>query len=93
MSTTTQLTQDLFAGVPEGRRVQYVRNWLKDFDKEVSAKREMIAQFGQWLEQLSDESITRSYQQHYNPIYLNLASVFGEELPFEKIQSLTIDCI
>ena len=93
MSTTTQLTQDLFAGVPEGRRVQYVRNWLKDFDKEVSAKREIIAQFRQWLEQLSDESITRSYQQHYNPIYLNLASVFGEKLPFEKIQSLTIDCI
>lgn len=93
MSTTTQLTQDLLAGVPEGRRVQYVRDWLKDFDKEVSAKREMIAQFRQWLEQLSDESITRSYQQHYNPTYLNLSSVFGEELPFEKIHSLTIDCI
>lgn len=92
-STTTQLTQDLFAGVPEGRCVQYVRNWLKNFDKEISAKRETIVQFRQWLEQLSDQSITRSYQQHYNPIYLNLASVFGEELPFEKIQSLTIDCI
>jgi lauroyl/myristoyl acyltransferase len=93
MPTTTQLTQDLLAGVPEGRRVQHVRNCLKDFDKEVSPKREMIAQFRQWLAQLSDESITRSYQQHYNPIYLNLASVFGEELPFEKIHSLTIDCI
>ncbi|HSE18648.1 MAG TPA: hypothetical protein VLB46_16450 [Pyrinomonadaceae bacterium] len=93
MSTTTQLTQDLLAGVPEGRRVQHVRNWLKDFDREVSPKREMIAQFREWLAQLSDESITRSYQQHYNPIYLNLASVFGEELPFEKIHSLTIDSI
>ena len=90
-TTTTQPTQDLLAGVPEGRRVQHVRNWLKDFDREVPAKREMIAQFRAWLAQLSDESITRSYQQHYNPIYLNLASVFGEELPFEEIHSLTID--
>jgi hypothetical protein len=93
MSTTTQLTQDLLAGVSEGRRVQYVRNWLKDFDREVSTKREMIAQFRQWIEQLSDEAITRSYQQHYNPTYLNLVSVFGEELPIERIHSLTIDCI
>ena len=93
MSTTMQQTQDLLAGVPEARRVQHVRNWLKDFDREIPPKREMIAQFREWLAQLSDESITRSYQQHYNPIHLNLASVFGEELPFEKIHSLTIDSI
>lgn len=93
MSTSTQLSQDLFAGVSEGRRVQYVRNWLKDFDREISTKGEMIAQFRQWLEQVTDEAITRSYQQHYNPTYLNLASVFGEELPIEKLHSLTIDCI
>lgn len=93
MSTTIEKTEDLLAGVPEGRCVQYVRNWLKDFDRHVSLKREMIEQFRRWLEGLSGEAITRSYQQHYNPTYLNLVSVFGEELPSEEIHSLTIDCI
>ena len=93
MSASVQPTRDLFAGIPEHRRGQYFRGWLKDFDKELSTKREKIAQFREWLEQLSDEAITRSYQRHYNPTYLNLLSVFGEELPIERIYSLTIECI
>lgn len=93
MSTSTQLTPDLLAGVAEPQRAQYFRGWLKDFDKEVSTKREKIAQFREWLEQLSDDAITRSYQRHYNPTYLNLLSVFGEDLPVEEVHSLTIDCI
>jgi predicted LPLAT superfamily acyltransferase len=93
MSTSAKPTQDLFAGIAEGGHVQHVRNCLKDFAKEVSAKREILVQFRRWLEQLSDDAIMRSYQQHYNPTYLNLAAVFGEELPVEKIHSLTIDCI
>jgi lauroyl/myristoyl acyltransferase len=93
MSTSAHATQDLLAGIAEPRRAQYFRGWLKDFSKEFSTKREKIAQFREWLEQLSDEAITTSYQQHYNPTYLNLLSVFGEELPNEKIHSLTIECI
>ena len=93
MSTSVQPNLDLLAGIPEHRRGQHFRGWLKDFDKELSTKREKIAQFREWLEQLSDEAIIRSYQRHYNPTYLNLLSVFGEELPNEKIHSLTIDCI
>ena len=92
MSTSTQLNQDLLAGIAEHQRAQYFRGWLKDFDKEVSTKREKIAQFREWLEQLSDDEITRSYQRHYNPTYLNLVSVFPEE-PNEDVHSLTIDCI
>lgn len=93
MSTNVQLNQDLLAGIAEHRRVQYFRGWLKDFDKEVSTKREKLAQFREYLEHLSDDAITTSYQRHYNPTYLNLLSVFGEELPNEKIHALTIDCI
>ena len=93
MSTSVQPTRDLLADIPEHRRGQYFRGWLKDFDNELSTKREKIAQFREWLEQLSDEAITRSYQRHYNPTYLNLLSVLGEELPLETIHSLTIECI
>lgn len=93
MSASVPTTQDLLAGVPEGGRVQEVRNLLKDFAGEISTKRETIAQFQQWLTQLSYDAIMRSYQQHYNPIYLNLVSVFGGELPNEQVHSLTIDCI
>ena len=93
MSTSAQLNQDPLAGIAEHRRVQYFRGWLKDFDKEVSTKHQKIAQFREWLEQLTDDAITRSYQRHYNPTYLNLVSVFGEELPHEKLHPLAIACI
>ena len=93
MSTSTELNQDPFAGVAEDRRLQYFRNLLHDFDEEVSTKREKIAEFREWLEQLSDDTIKRSYQQHYNPTYLNLLSVFGEELSNEAVHSLVIKCI
>jgi hypothetical protein len=94
MSTNAaQPAQDLLAGIPEHARAQYFRGWLKDFSKDISSKREKIAQFREWLEQLTDEAITRSYQRHYNPTYLNLLSVFNEELPTQRIHSLTIECI
>lgn len=93
MSTSAPLNQDPLAGIPEPERVQHVRSWVKDFDKDVASKREKIARFREWLEQLTGDAITRSYQRHYNPTYLNLVSVFGEELSKEKLHSLTIACI
>jgi hypothetical protein len=93
MSTSARLIQDPLAGVAEDRRLQYFRNWLKDFDKEVSTRSEKIAQFREWLDQLSDDAITTSYQQVYNPTYLNLLSVFAEELLNEEVHSLAIKCI
>ena len=93
MSMHAELTQDPLAGVAEDRRLQYFRNLLHDFDEEVSIKREKIAQFREWLDQLSDDAIKRSYQQHYNPTYLNLLSVFGEELSNDAVHSLAIKCI
>lgn len=90
---TVESTPDDFAEVAENRRVHYFRTWLKDFDKEVSTKIERFEQFREWLDHLSDDEITRSYQRHYNPTYLNLLSVFGEELPNEDVHSLAIKCI
>lgn len=93
MSTSAELTRDPYAGVAEDRRLQYFRNLFHDFDAEVSTKCAKIAQFREWLDQLSDQAIKRSYQQHYNPTYLNLLSVFREELSNEAVHSLVIKCI
>ena len=93
MSTSAQLIQDPLAGIAEERRLQYFRTFLKDFDKGVSTKVERFALFREWLAQLSDDVITRSYQEHYNPTYLNLLSVFGAELPHEDIHFLAIKSI
>ena len=79
--------------VAEEERLQYFRDCLKDFDKEVSTKSEEFIEFREWLDQLSDDAITTSYQQVYNPTYLNLLSVFREELPNEEVHSLAIKCI
>lgn len=91
--STAELIQDELAGVAEDRRLHYFRTFLKDFEQEVSAKVERFALFREWLDQLSPEAITRSYQRHYNPTYLNLLSVFGEELPNDEVHSLAIKCI
>jgi lauroyl/myristoyl acyltransferase len=93
MSTSAELTQNPIAGVAEDQRLQYFRNLLHDFDEEVSTKRAKIVQFREWLDQLSDDALKGSYQQHYNPTYLNLLSVFGEELSNDAIHSLVIKCI
>lgn|GEM_PF-3159771 len=93
MSTSAELIQDPLAEIAEERRLQYFRNLLKDFKKEVSTKVERFALFREWLDQLSDDVITRSYQEHYNPTYLNLLSVFGAELPPEDIHVLAIKSI
>jgi Bacterial lipid A biosynthesis acyltransferase len=91
--STAALAQDDFAEVAEDRRLHYFRTWLKDFDKDVSTKVDRFAHFRAWLDQLSDVEITRSYQRHYNPTYLNLLSVFGEELSNDTVHSLAIKCI
>ena len=90
MSTSTQLNQDLLAGIAEHQRAQYFRGWLRDFDKEVSTKREKIAQFREWptVERRRNHQIVSASLQ---PL-LNLVSVFPEE-PNENVHSLTIDCI
>lgn len=93
MSTSATLIEEPLSQVAEERRLQYFRDSLKDFDKEVSPKTEKFAEFREWLDQLSDDAITTSYQQVYNPTYLNLLSVFGEELPHEEVHSLAIKCI
>ena len=93
MSTSAESIRDSLAGVAEDRRLQYFRNLLHDFAEEVSTKREKLAQFRVWLDQWSDQTIKRLYQQHYNPTYLNLLSVFAEELAIDAVQSLAIKCI
>jgi len=93
MSTSAELIQDSFAAVAEDRRLHYFRTLLKDFEKDVSTKAELFVQFREWLDELTDEVILRSHQRHYNPTYLNLLSVFGEELTNEEVHSLAIKCI
>ena len=93
MSTNAELIREPFAEVAEDRRVQYFRSLLRDFDTEVSTKVEPFAQFGEWLDQLSDEVVKTSHQEVYNPIYLNLLSVFNTELAPEDVHSLAIKCI
>ena len=93
MSTSATLIQEPLAHVAEEQRLQYFRDALKDFDQDASTRSEKFAQFREWLDQLSDDAITTAYQQVYNPTYLNLLSVFREELPNEEVHSLAIKCI
>lgn len=83
----------LAALADDRRRLRYFRGAVKDFKADVSTKTEIFAQFCQWLDQLTDEAVLRSLQRHYNPTYLNLLSVFGEELTNEEVQSRTVSCI
>lgn len=93
MFTSTEPIRDAFDAVADTRRLLYFRTALKDFEKDVSTKAEIFAQFREWLNQLTDEVILRSHQRQYNPTYLNLLSVFGEVLTNEEVHSLTIRCI
>jgi hypothetical protein len=93
MSTSAELSQASFEDIAEDRRLAYFRTWLKDFSKEASTKDEKIRQFREWLDHLSDDEITRSYQRSYNPTFLNLLSVVGEELSNAEVHSLAIKCI
>ena len=93
MAASAEPIRDRFAGVADDRRLLYFRTALKDFEKDVSTKAEIFAQFREWLDQWTDEVILRSHQRLYNPSYLNLLSVFGEELTTEEVHSLTIRCI
>lgn len=93
MATSAELIQEPFAAVADDRRLLYFRTALKDFEKDITTKAEIFAQFREWLDQLTDEVVLRSHQRLYNPTYLNLLSVFGEELTNEEVHSLTIRCI
>ena len=93
MAASAEPIRDPFAAVADDRRLLYFRTAIKDFGKDVATKVEIFAQFREWLDQLTDEVIVRSHQRHYNPTYLNLLSVFGEELTNEEVRSLTVSCI
>lgn len=77
----------------DDQRLLYFRTAVKDFEKDVATKTEIFVQFRAWLEDLTAEAILKSHQRHYNPTYLNLLSVFGEELTNEEVRSLTVSCI
>jgi hypothetical protein len=77
----------------DDQRLLYFRTALKDFEMDVSAKAEIFTQFREWLDQLTDGVILSSHQRLYNPSYLNLLSVFREQLTNEEVHSLTIRCI
>src|SRR5215510_9548167 len=93
MSARVEPVRDPLTAVAEDRRLHYFRTLLKDFEKDVSTKSEQFVHFRQWLDQLTGEVILRSHQKHYNPTYMNLLSVFGEELTNEEVHSLAIKCI
>jgi Bacterial lipid A biosynthesis acyltransferase len=93
MAASAEPIRNSFAAVADDRRLLYYRTAIKDFEIDASAKTEIFARFRTWLNQLSDEVVIRSHQRHYNPTYLNLLSVFGEELTNEKVHSLAIRCI
>jgi hypothetical protein len=93
MSTSAEPIRDSFTAVAEDQRLYYFRALLKDFEKDFSTKVEPFVQFREWLDQLTDEVILRSHQRHYNPTYLNLLSVLGEELTNEEVHSLAVKCI
>jgi len=93
MVTSAEPIRDSFAAVAEDQRLYYFRILLKDFEKHVSTKVDVFVQFREWLDQLTDEVILRSLQRHYNPTYMNLLSVFSEELTNEEVHSLAIKCI
>jgi hypothetical protein len=93
MAANTEPIRNPFDAVAEDRLLYHFRILLKDFEKDVSTKVEVFAQFREWLDQLTDEVILRSLQRHYNPTYMNLLSVFGEERTNEEVHSLAIKCI
>ncbi|HZG53197.1 MAG TPA: hypothetical protein VEZ40_13785 [Pyrinomonadaceae bacterium] len=93
MPTIAELFQTPLADLAEDQKLHYFRMRMKDFSKDVSTKDEKIVQFQDWLDGLSDGEIAQSYQRHYNPTYLNLLSVFGEQLSAAEIHTLAIKCI
>ena len=93
MAASAEPIRDPFGAVAEDRRLYYFRRRIKDFKTDFPTKAQLFAEFREWLDQLTDEVILRSHQQHYNPTYLNLLSVFGEELTNEEVHSLAIKCI
>ena len=93
MSLNAELIGEPFAAVAEERRLYYFRALIKDPERDVSMKVEPFLQFREWLDQLTDEVIVESLPRHYNPTYMNLLSVFSEELTNEEVHSLAIKCI
>ena len=93
MSARVEPVRDPLTAVAEDRRLHYFRTLLKDFEIDVSTKFEQFDQFRQWLEELSSDVVLRSHQKHYNPTYMNLLSVFGDEMANEEVHSLAIKCI
>ena len=90
MVMSAELIRGPFDEVAEDKLLYYFRALLKDPERDVSTKVEPFVQFREWLDQLTDEVILRSLQRHYNPTYMNLLSVFGEELTNEEVHSLAI---
>jgi hypothetical protein len=93
MDMSPELIGQPFAAVAEDRRLYYFRALIKDPERDVSTKVAPFVQFREWLDQLTDDVIIRSLPRHYNPAYMNLLSVFGEELTNEEVHSLAIKCI
>lgn len=93
MAARAESIRDPFAAIADDRRLLYFRKAIKDFETDLATKTEIFAQFREYLDQLTDEVIFRSHQRHYNPTYLNLLSVFGEELTNGEVHALTIRCI
>lgn len=93
MSARVEPVRDPLTAVAEDRRLHYFRSLLKDFEKDVSTKFDLFDQFRQWLDELTGDVVLRSHQKHYNPTYMNLLSVFGDDLTNEEVQSLAIKCI
>jgi hypothetical protein len=93
MATSAELIREPLDAMAEDRRLHYFRTAIKDFKNDVIMKAELFVQFREWLDEVTDEEILRSHQRHYNPTYLNLLSVFREELTNEEVHSLTIRCI
>src|SRR5689334_3602370 len=93
MSTSAELMRSPLDAIAPDRRLYYFRTQLKNYEIDVATKAELFVQLREWLDELTDDVILGSHQRQYNPVYLNLLSVFGEKLTNEEVHSIAIKCI
>lgn len=77
----------------EGEKLTYFQDRLRDLGIAKSVLDEEMLRFQRWLITLSDDQVVKHFDKFYNPVKVNLQSVFGTNLSETNIRSLAVSCI
>lgn len=93
MSTSAELIQTCNDATGRDYSLFRFQDWIKDFSRDAAPKDDAMIRFRGWLDDLSDQDIAKSYRNYYNPIYLNLLTVFGSRSSAQEIHRLAVKCM